>query len=82
VMSLFSENYSPDFAEIESLQLAVRQATLLDSGPPRGSERLRTVLHQAFRDLADGPEDRPTGRDVAALRDVLRLGWCHDVLAP
>jgi histidine ammonia-lyase len=62
--------------------VAVHQATLLDSGPPRGSERLRTVLHQAFRDLADGPEDRPTGRDVAALRDVLRLGWCHDVLAP
>jgi glycosyltransferase involved in cell wall biosynthesis len=39
VMELFSENYSPDFAEIESLQLAVRQGLLVEEVPVRMLER-------------------------------------------
>lgn len=39
VMSLFSENYSPDFAEIESLQLAVRQGLRVEEVPVRMLER-------------------------------------------
>jgi histidine ammonia-lyase len=59
--------------------VAVHQADLLDSAS-RGSETLRMVLQQAFADLPDHPGDRPTGRDVAGLVEVLRLGWSHDVL--
>jgi glycosyltransferase involved in cell wall biosynthesis len=40
VMSLFSENYSPDFAEIESLQLAVRQGLRVEEVPVRMLERV------------------------------------------
>jgi glycosyltransferase involved in cell wall biosynthesis len=39
VMSLFSDNYSPDFAEIESLQLAVRQGLRVEEVPVRMLER-------------------------------------------
>lgn len=39
VMGLFSENYSPDFAEIESLQLAVRQGLRVEEVPVRMLER-------------------------------------------
>jgi glycosyltransferase involved in cell wall biosynthesis len=39
VMTLFSENYSPDFAEIESLQLAVRQGLRVEEVPVRMLER-------------------------------------------
>lgn len=39
VMQLFSENYSPDFAEIESLQLAVRQGLRVEEVPVRMLER-------------------------------------------
>jgi glycosyltransferase involved in cell wall biosynthesis len=39
VMSLFSANYSPDFAEIESLQLAVRQGLRVEEVPVRMLER-------------------------------------------
>jgi glycosyltransferase involved in cell wall biosynthesis len=39
VMALFSENYSPDFAEIESLQLAVRQGLRVEEVPVRMLER-------------------------------------------
>ena len=39
VMRLFSENYSPDFAEIESLQLAVRQGLRVEEVPVRMLER-------------------------------------------
>ncbi len=39
VMELFSENYSPDFAEIESLQLAVRQGLRVEEVPVRMLER-------------------------------------------
>jgi histidine ammonia-lyase len=61
--------------------LALHQAWLLDPGPPRGSEALNLVLHQAFRVLPDRPDDRPTGRDIAALVRMLGVGWAHDVLA-
>jgi glycosyltransferase involved in cell wall biosynthesis len=40
VMKLFSENYSPDFAEIESLQLAVRQGLRVEEVPVRMLERV------------------------------------------
>ncbi len=40
VMELFSENYSPDFAEIESLQLAVRQGLRVEEVPVRMLERV------------------------------------------
>lgn len=39
VMRLFSENYSPDFAEIESLQLAVREGLRVEEMPVRMLER-------------------------------------------
>ena len=53
VMSLFSENYSPDFAEIESLQLAVRQGLRVKEVPVRMLERVEgasflTPLKSAF----------------------------------
>jgi glycosyltransferase involved in cell wall biosynthesis len=53
VMNLFSENYSPDFAEIESLQLAVRQGLRVEEVPVRMLERaggssFLTPLRSAF----------------------------------
>jgi glycosyltransferase involved in cell wall biosynthesis len=40
VMALFSESYSPDFAEIESLQMAVRQGLRVEELPVRMLERV------------------------------------------
>jgi hypothetical protein len=53
VMALFSEHYSPDFAEIESLQLAVRQGLRVEEVPVRMLERtggssFLTPLRSAF----------------------------------
>ena len=53
VMTLFSERYSPDFAEIESLQLAVRQGLRVEEVPVRMLERAEgtsflTPLRSAF----------------------------------
>jgi hypothetical protein len=53
VMRLFSENYSPDFAEIESLQLAVRMGLRVEEVPVRMLERVGgssflTPLRSAF----------------------------------
>ncbi len=53
VMALFAENYSPDFAEIESLQLAVRQGLRVEEVPVRMLERtggssFLTPLRSAF----------------------------------
>ena len=52
-MALFSEHYSPDFAEIESLQLAVRQGLRVEEVPVRMLERaggssFLTPLRSAF----------------------------------
>jgi glycosyltransferase involved in cell wall biosynthesis len=53
VMALFSESYSPDFAEIESLQLAVRQGLRVEEVPVQMLERaggssFLTPLRSAF----------------------------------
>jgi glycosyltransferase involved in cell wall biosynthesis len=53
VMSLFSERYSPDFAEIESLQRAVRQGLRVEEVPVRmlpraGGHSFLTPLRSAF----------------------------------
>jgi len=53
VMRLFSERYSPDFAEIESLQLAVREGLRVEEVPVRMLERaggssFLTPLRSAF----------------------------------
>jgi hypothetical protein len=53
VMALFSMHYSPDFAEIESLQLAVRQGLRVEELPVRMLERaggssFLTPLRSAF----------------------------------
>jgi len=53
VMALFSERYSPDFAEIESLQLAVREGLRVEEVPVRMLERIGgtsflTPLRSAF----------------------------------
>jgi hypothetical protein len=53
VMALFSEHYSPDFAEIESLQLAVREGLRVEELPVRMLERVGgssflTPLRSAF----------------------------------
>ncbi len=52
-MALFSAHYSPDFAEIESLQLAVRQGLRVEEVPVRMLERIGgssflTPLRSAF----------------------------------
>ena len=52
-IELFSENYSPDFAEIESLQLAVREGLRVEEVPVRMLERaggssFLTPLRSAF----------------------------------
>ena len=52
-MALFSQHYSPDFAEIESLQLAVRQGLRVEELPVRMLERaggssFLTPLRSAF----------------------------------
>lgn len=62
--------------------VVVHQATLLDRTGAHGSARLQALLHQAFETLPDSPEDRPTGRDVTALVQVLDGCWAHDVLGP
>ncbi len=53
VIALFSERYSPDFAEIESLQLAVREGLRVEEVPVRMLERaggrsFLTPLRSAF----------------------------------
>ena len=53
VMALFSQHYSPDFAEIESLQLAVREGLRVEEVPVRMLERaggssFLTPLRSAF----------------------------------
>ncbi|MFL5901048.1 MAG: glycosyltransferase family 2 protein [Solirubrobacterales bacterium] len=53
VMAMFSERYSPDFAEIESLQLAVREGLRVEEVPVRMLERaggtsFLTPLRSAF----------------------------------
>jgi glycosyltransferase involved in cell wall biosynthesis len=53
VMAMFSEQYSPDFAEIESLQLAVREGLRVEEVPVRMLERtggtsFLTPLRSAF----------------------------------
>lgn len=53
VMELFSERYSPDFAEIESLQLAVREGLRVEEVPVRmleraGGDSFLTPLKSAF----------------------------------
>jgi glycosyltransferase involved in cell wall biosynthesis len=53
VMKLFSEHYSPDFAEIESLQLAVREGLRVEEVPVQMLERVGgtsflTPLRSAF----------------------------------
>jgi glycosyltransferase involved in cell wall biosynthesis len=53
VMALFSRHYSPDFAEIESLQLAVRQGLRVEELPVRmlarsGGASFLTPLRSAF----------------------------------
>ena len=69
VMALFSENYSPDFAEIESLQLAVRQGLRVEEVPVRMLERAGGSSFLTPRALGllhlQGP-DRAAGRDVPA----------------
>jgi histidine ammonia-lyase len=62
--------------------LAVHQGTLLDGTAPRGSERLRTVLHKASEHLGTTTQDRPFGREVTAIRDLLGVGWAHDAIDP
>jgi hypothetical protein len=53
VMALFSDHYSPDFAEIESLQMAVREGLRVEEVPVRMLERtggtsFLTPLRSAF----------------------------------
>lgn len=62
--------------------VAVHQAILLDETEERGSDALQMVLHEAFEHLPETTLDRPFGREVAAVRDVLSVGWAHDALDP
>ena len=58
--------------------LAVHQARLLAPGRPTGSERLSEAMRQVGDVLPAGTDDRPWGRDLAALRDLLDRGWPDD----
>ena len=58
--------------------LAVHQARLLAPGRPTGSEGLVEALRQVADVLPAGTDDRPWGRDLAALRDLLDRGWPDD----
>jgi histidine ammonia-lyase len=60
--------------------VAVHQATLLDTDPVRGSERLHLVLHNAFAALPEVTADRPMGREVSAMAAVVGVGWAHELL--
>jgi histidine ammonia-lyase len=60
--------------------LTVHRARLLDEQPPVGSERLQMVLHKAFEALPESTLDRPFGREVTAVMDLLSVGWGHDAL--
>ncbi len=60
--------------------LAVHQARLLDEEPPVGSDRLQLVLHKAFEALPASTLDRPFGREVTAMKQLLGVGWGHDAL--
>lgn len=58
--------------------LAVHQARLLAPGRPPGSERLSEAMRQVGDVLPAGADDRPWGRDLEALRDLLDRGWPDD----
>lgn len=61
--------------------VAVHQAGMLAGrDAPIGSRGLRTVLHKAFEGLGHDTSDRQFGREVTVLRDLLGVGWAHDVL--
>ena len=62
--------------------VALHQAAMLDAvdGPPRGSETLRTVLHKAFAALPEETADRSFGREVSVVRELLGVGWAHELL--
>ena len=60
--------------------LALHQARLLDTTPPRGSTRLQTVLHKGSDAVSRDANDRPFGADVSTITNVLRVGWAHDVV--
>ena len=71
VMELFSENYSPDFAEIESLQLAVRQGLRVEEVPVRMLERAggtSFLTPRALGLLHLQGDDRAAGRPVPAAK--------------
>jgi histidine ammonia-lyase len=61
--------------------VALHQGSLLSpTGRPIGSPHLDLVLHNAFEHLGADTSDRPTGREVTVIRDLLAVGWGHDVL--
>lgn len=60
--------------------LAVHRAHLLDPDRPQGTEALKMVLHKGSGHLPSDVDDRPFGREVTTLREVLGVGWAHDVL--
>lgn len=55
--------------------LAVHQARLLAPGRPRGPAALAEALERVASQLPRGAVDRPWGRDLEALRDLLAGGW-------
>jgi histidine ammonia-lyase len=68
-------------ADVTACELvAVHQAHLLDATSQRGAEPLKTVLRKAFAVLPDTTADRPTGREVSAVRGIIGLGWADDTL--
>ena len=67
VMALFSEHYSPDFAEIESLQLAVREGLRVEEVPVKMLERAggsSFLIAAALGLLHLQGDDRAAGRPV------------------
>ena len=58
--------------------LAVHQARLLGPARPAGSAALAHALRRVADVLPEGTDDRPWGRDLAVLRDLLAGGWPVD----
>jgi hypothetical protein len=51
---------------------------LLGPARPAGSAALADALRRVADVLPDGTDDRPWGRDLAVLRDLLAGGWPVD----
>ena len=62
--------------------LALHQARHLEPPCPTGSPSLSRLLTEASTGLSESTADRPPGRDVERVAQVLASGWADGVLPP